>query len=220
MYEHLGEADNTAWADLMVRISFTCNDLMTLTGQQTNMSPPITVGSAAYVTVSFGVESRTRTLHSFISSNHPAESHTRDPKGTSREREVNHPSKTEHDLDLKRNGLRTCSKILSVNTAVCPITGSGGHYHSQQDTISGIIINIIIGVPSLRRGWRPWGAIRFCQVPSHCTVPYSFSSSRSRCQSNSFLFVLCLFFNPPCPPTPIFVGNDAFLHFRDTYLQN
>ena len=33
---------------------------------------------------------------------------------------------------------------------------------------------IIIGVPSLRRGWRPWCAIRFCQVPSlitlHCAI--------------------------------------------------
>ena len=74
------------------------------------------------------------------------------------------------------------------------------------------ILYISIGVPSRHRGWRPWCAIRFCQVPSHCTVPYSFSSSRSRCQSNSFVFVFCLFFYPPCPPTQIFVGNDAFLH--------
>ena len=28
----------------------------------------------------------------------------------------------------------------------------------------------LTGVPSLRRGWRPWCAIHFCQVPSHCTV--------------------------------------------------
>ena len=68
-----------------------------------------------------------------------------------------------------------------------------------------------IGVPSLRRGWRPWCAIRFCQVPSHCTVPYSFSSSRSHCQSSSFFFVLCLFFHPPCPPTLIFVRNGAII---------
>ena len=69
-----------------------------------------------------------------------------------------------------------------------------------------------IGVPSLRRGWRPCCAICFYQVPSHSTVPYSFSSSRSRCQSNS---VLCLFFLPPCPPTLIFVGNGAFLHVHN-----
>ena len=74
-----------------------------------------------------------------------------------------------------------------------------------------MIINQSIGVPSLRRGWRSWCAIRFCQVPSHCTVPYSFSSSRSRCQSNSFFFVLCLFFHPTYSPTLIFVRNDAFL---------
>ena len=77
-----------------------------------------------------------------------------------------------------------------------------------------VMMIIIIGVPSLRRGWRPWCAIRFCQKPSHCTVPYSFSSSRSRCQSNSFFFVLCLFFHPPYPPTLINVGNDAFLHVQ------
>ena len=74
--------------------------------------------------------------------------------------------------------------------------------------------DIIIRVPALHRGWRPWCAIRFCQVPSHCTVSYSFSSSRSRCQSSSFFFVLCLFFHPPYPPTLIFVGNDAMIsHF-------
>ena len=76
-------------------------------------------------------------------------------------------------------------------------------------------INQSIGVPSLRRGWRPWCAIRFCQVSSYCTLQYSFSSSRSRCQSNSFFFNLCLFFHPPCPPTLIFVGNDAFLHVHN-----
>ena len=64
---------------------------------------------------------------------------------------------------------------------------------------------LIIGVPTLRRGWRPWCAIfRVRQVPSHCTVPYSFLSSCSRCQSNSFFFVLCLFFPSKCPPTLIF----------------
>ena len=78
-----------------------------------------------------------------------------------------------------------------------------------------IAFNQSIGVPSLRRGWRPWCAIRFCQVPSHCIVPYSFLSSRSRCHSNSFFFVLCLFFHPPCPQTLIFVGNDAFLHVHN-----
>ena len=67
--------------------------------------------------------------------------------------------------------------------------------------------NQSIGVPSLRRGWRPWCAIRFCQ---HCTVPYSFSSSRSR-----FFFAHCLFFHPPCPPTLIFGGNDAFSHVHN-----
>ena len=32
---------------------------------------------------------------------------------------------------------------------------------------------------------------------------------------NSFFFVLYLFFHPPCPPTLIFVGNDAFLHVNN-----
>ena len=70
------------------------------------------------------------------------------------------------------------------------------------------IINQSIGVPSLRRGWRPWSAIRFCQVPSHCTVPYSFSSSRSRCQSNFFFFVLDLpLFPSTLPSNNIYIYN-------------
>ena len=102
--------------------------------------------------------------------------------------------------------------IIAVGYFLCKIFIAGVHYisfHIDFTDFSWLSINQSIGVPSLRRSWRPWCAIRFCQVPSHCTVPYSFSSSRSRCQSNSFFFVLCLFFHPPCPPRLIFVGNDA-----------